>query len=31
MPEPGDEVTWQEAADILGVGVRRVGQLIATG
>jgi hypothetical protein len=28
---PGDEVTWQEAAAILGVGIRRVGVLVAQG
>jgi excisionase family DNA binding protein len=31
MPTPGDEVTWREAAAILGVGVRRLGVLVASG
>jgi hypothetical protein len=31
MAEPGDEITWREACAILGVGMRRVGQLIARG
>jgi hypothetical protein len=31
MPQPGDANTWREAAAILGVGMRRVGALIANG
>jgi hypothetical protein len=31
MPEPGDAITWREAGAILGVGLRRVAQLIANG
>ena len=31
MPDPGDAITWREAAGILGVGMRRVAQLIARG
>jgi hypothetical protein len=31
MPEPGDEVTLREAASILGVGLERVGALVAEG
>jgi hypothetical protein len=31
MPEPGDAVMWKEAATILGVGMRTVGQLVAKG
>jgi hypothetical protein len=31
MPEPGDAITWREACSLLGVGMRRVGQLIAGG
>ena len=31
MAEPGDEVTWREAAAILGVGTRTVGKLVAKG
>ena len=31
MPEPGDAITWREAASILGVGSRRAAQLIANG
>jgi hypothetical protein len=31
MPEPGDAVTWREAAAILDVGIRTVGVLVAQG
>ncbi|MBA2559889.1 MAG: hypothetical protein H0V07_08375 [Propionibacteriales bacterium] len=31
MPEPGDAITWREAARVLGVGMRRVGQVITKG
>jgi hypothetical protein len=31
MPTPGDEVTWREAAAILGGGLRTVGKLVANG
>jgi hypothetical protein len=29
VAEPADEVTWREAAGILGVGLRPVGKLVA--
>jgi hypothetical protein len=31
MHTPGDAITWREAASILGVGMRRVGALVANG
>jgi hypothetical protein len=31
MPAPGDAITWQEAAAILGVGIRKIGVLVAQG
>jgi excisionase family DNA binding protein len=29
MPTPGDAITWRAAATILGIGMRRVGALVA--